>query len=224
MNSQNKIESFVCRKKNELFHFGLFYFCLVDSNQCMWETHYQSSVFFSFSSYDYSAVVNQSHIKHTQFAQMLQLHKIVIGFSFIGLFSRRVATPLLYNSTASNASTMSTEPATAAPYVPGTNSIVYVTTPNEESAKKIAKAIINQKLAACVNILPHVLSIYEWEGTLNEDSELLLLIKTTTANVDQLTKFVRENHPYSVAEVISVKIENGNPPYLDWVTKSVGTK
>lgn len=110
------------------------------------------------------------------------------------------------------------------PYVPGANSIVYVTTPNEESAKNLATAIIHHKLAACVNILPHVLSIYEWEGKVNEDSELLLMIKTTTANVDQLAKFVRENHPYSVAEVISVKIENGNPPYLDWVTKSVGNK
>lgn len=155
---------------------------------------------------------------------MLPLQKLVIGISFIGLFSRRVASPLLSNSTATN-TTMPTEPTAAdAPYVPGTNSIVYVTTPNEESAKKIAKAIISHKLAACVNILPQVLSIYEWEGSVNEDSELLLMIKTTTANVDQLTKFVRENHPYSVAEVISVKIENGNPPYLDWVTKSVGKK
>lgn len=152
---------------------------------------------------------------------MLPLHKIVIGFSFIGLISRRVATPLLSNSTTSNAA-MSTESTT--PYVPGANSIVYVTTPNEESAKNLATAIIHHKLAACVNILPHVLSIYEWEGKVNEDSELLLMIKTTTANVDQLAKFVRENHPYSVAEVISVKIENGNPPYLDWVTKSVGNK
>lgn len=118
---------------------------------------------------------------------------------------------------------MSTESAATAPapYVSGTNSIVYVTTPNEESAKKIAKALVDRKLAACVNILPHVLSIYEWEGNVNEDSELLLMIKTTTVNVDQLTKFVRENHPYSVAEVISVKIDNGNPSYLDWVTKSV---
>lgn len=116
---------------------------------------------------------------------------------------------------------MSSEPN---PYVSGTNSIVYVTTPNDESAKKIAKGIIDKKLAACVNILPNILSIYEWDGKVNEDSEVLLMIKTTTSYVDQLSKFVRENHPYSVAEVISVKIDNGNPPYLDWVTKSVGKK
>lgn len=106
-------------------------------------------------------------------------------------------------------------------YASGSSSICYVTTPNEESAKKIARAVISNKLAACVNIIPNIQSIYEWEGRINEDLEYLMMIKTTTANVDELTKFVRDNHPYSVAEVISVKIENGNPPYLDWVAKSV---
>lgn len=106
-------------------------------------------------------------------------------------------------------------------YVAGSSSICYVTTPNEESAKKIARAVISNKLAACVNIIPSIQSIYEWEGRINEDMEYLLMIKTTTANVDELTTFVRDNHPYSVAEVISVKIESGNPPYLDWITKSV---
>lgn len=110
---------------------------------------------------------------------------------------------------------------TIATYTPGSSSICYVTTPNEESAKKIARAVISNKLAACVNIIPNIQSIYEWEGRINEDLEYLLMIKTTTANVNELITFVRDNHPYSVAEVISVKIENGNPPYLDWVAKSV---
>lgn len=116
---------------------------------------------------------------------------------------------------------MSSTQATSAAYTPGSSSICYVTTPNEESAKKIARLVISNKLAACVNIIPTIQSIYEWEGRINEDLEYLLMIKTTTANVDELTTFVRDNHPYSVAEVISVKIENGNPPYLDWVAKSV---
>lgn len=72
-----------------------------------------------------------------------------------------------------------------------------------------------------MNIIPGIQSIYEWDGRINEDTEHLLMIKTTTENVDDLSTFVRENHPYSVAEVISVKIENGNPPYLDWLQKSV---
>lgn len=106
-------------------------------------------------------------------------------------------------------------------YSAGDSSICYVTTPNEETAKKIAKDLITSKRAACVNIIPNIQSIYEWEGQINEDTEYLLMIKTTTENVPDLTTFVRENHPYSVAEVISVKIENGNPPYLDWIAKTV---
>lgn len=140
---------------------------------------------------------------------MFALHKLVIGFSFIGLFSRRAS------ATHPSIVIMSSS------YVSGSNSIAYVTTPNEESAKKIARAVITQKLAACVNILPNILSIYEWDGVVNEDAEYLLMIKTATDKVDELSKFVRENHPYSVAEVISVKIDNGNPPYLDWITKSL---
>lgn len=106
-------------------------------------------------------------------------------------------------------------------YEAGTHSIAYVTTPNANSAKELARKLVDRKLAACVNIIPGLTSIYEWEGKINEDQEILLMIKTRTARVDELSKFVRENHPYSVAEVISVPIENGNPPYLDWLSKAV---
>ncbi|XP_055324031.1 protein CutA homolog [Sitodiplosis mosellana] len=110
---------------------------------------------------------------------------------------------------------------TSSSYTAGASSICYVTTPNEESAKKLAGDLVSSKLAACVNILPNIQSVYEWEGKINEDLEYLLMIKTTTENVQELTTYVRENHPYSVAEVISVKIESGNPPYLDWIAKNV---
>lgn len=86
-----------------------------------------------------------------------------------------------------------------------------------EVAKKLAQGIISNKLAACVNIIPQITSVYEWEGKINEDNELLLMIKTRSQKVDELSKFVRENHPYSVAEVISTPIENGNLPYLRWI-------
>nr|XP_029736306.1 uncharacterized protein LOC115271024 isoform X3 [Aedes albopictus] len=122
-----------------------------------------------------------------------------------------------------SASSMSSDSA-AAKYEPGTHSIAYVTTPNANSAKELARKLIEHKLAACVNIIPGLTSIYQWEGKMNEDQEILLMIKTRTSRVDELSKFVRENHPYSVAEVITVPIENGNPPYLDWLSKTVSAE
>ncbi|KXJ69708.1 hypothetical protein RP20_CCG026054 [Aedes albopictus] len=122
-----------------------------------------------------------------------------------------------------SASSMSSDSA-APKYEPGTHSIAYVTTPNANSAKELARKLIEHKLAACVNIIPGLTSIYQWEGKMNEDQEILLMIKTRTSRVDELSKFVRENHPYSVAEVITVPIENGNPPYLDWLSKTVSAE
>lgn len=108
--------------------------------------------------------------------------------------------------------------------VPAVHSIAFVTTTDETSAKILANLIITHKLAACVNIIPKITSIYHWEGKVNEDSEVLMMIKTKTSRVDDLIKFVRENHSYSVAEVISIPIEKGNPPYLDWIAKTVPDK
>lgn len=151
---------------------------------------------------------------------MLRIDKFVLGFSVIGVLCRRTLFPetLAYSSTDTATAKMSTG---SAPYVAGTHSIAYVTTPSDATAKSIARALIDRKLAACVNIIPRITSIYEWEGKVNEDEEYLLMIKTTTDRVNDLAKFVRENHPYSVAEVISVKIENGNAPYLDWIAESL---
>ncbi|VDI83532.1 protein CutA homolog [Mytilus galloprovincialis] len=107
-------------------------------------------------------------------------------------------------------------------YTPGTHSMAFVTVPDLEVAKKLSHGIVKNKLAACVNIIPGITSVYEWEEKINEDGELLLMIKTATDKVDDLSKFVRENHPYDCAEVISSKIDNGNPPYLKWISDTVG--
>lgn len=106
-------------------------------------------------------------------------------------------------------------------YEAGSSSVAFVTTPDKESAKKLAHGIIERKLAACVNIIPQIESIYMWEGKVNEDNEYLMMIKTRTARIDELSKFVRENHPYSVAEVISLPIQAGNAPYLKWISQTV---
>ncbi|XP_015121733.1 protein CutA homolog [Diachasma alloeum] len=99
----------------------------------------------------------------------------------------------------------------------GVYSVAYVTVPSNEIAKKLAHGIVKSKLAACVNIIPQVTSVYEWKDEINEESELLLMIKTRTEAVGNLTKYVKENHPYEVCEVISFPIENGNEEYLNWI-------
>lgn len=103
-------------------------------------------------------------------------------------------------------------------YQPGTHSAAFITAPDETVARTLAHGLVTNKLAACVNIVPKVFSIYEWEGNVTEDSEVLMMIKTTTSKVDEISKYIRENHPYKVAEVISFPIENGNQPYLEWIT------
>ncbi|XP_046371397.1 protein CutA homolog [Haliotis cracherodii] len=106
-------------------------------------------------------------------------------------------------------------------YVAGSASMAFVTVPDMDVAKKLAHGIVKQRLAACVNILPGITSVYEWEDKVNEDPELLLMIKTQTSKIDELSSYVRSNHPYDCAEVISSKIDNGNPPYLKWIAETV---
>ncbi|KAL6259768.1 protein CutA homolog isoform X2 [Pogonomyrmex barbatus] len=103
----------------------------------------------------------------------------------------------------------------------GVHSVAYVTVPNDEVAKRLARGLVENKLAACVNIIPQLTSIYEWEGKIQEEPELLLMIKTRTEKVDALTKYVKGNHPYSVCEVISLPIQNGNNDYLKWISEVV---
>ncbi|XP_056607530.1 protein CutA homolog isoform X2 [Triplophysa dalaica] len=106
-------------------------------------------------------------------------------------------------------------------YSPGTHSAAFVTCPNDTVAKELARGIVERKLAACVNIIPKIISVYEWHGKIEEDSEVLLMIKTRSSKVSVLAEYVRSNHPYEVAEVISLPIDQGNPPYLKWISDTV---
>ncbi len=100
--------------------------------------------------------------------------------------------------------------------------LVLTTVASEEEARKIAGALVDRRLAACVNIIPRVASIYQWAGKMEESQECLLLIKTTAAVFDDLREAIQELHSYDLPECISLAIEDGSAAYLDWITESVG--
>lgn len=102
-------------------------------------------------------------------------------------------------------------------------SIVYVTVPPagaDDVAKKLASSVIENKLAACVNIVPGITSVYWWEGKVEESAEQLLIMKTQTTLVERLTEHVQSNHPYDECEVISAAVTGGSLSYLAWVKES----
>lgn len=96
-------------------------------------------------------------------------------------------------------------------------SVCFVTVPSREVGIRIGRLLVNGKAAACVNVIPQVTSIYEWEGKVQEDQELLLMIKTRRQAVEDVIRLVRENHPYTCPEVISMDIAGGHSAYLNWV-------
>jgi periplasmic divalent cation tolerance protein len=86
-----------------------------------------------------------------------------------------------------------------------------------DSARRIARALVEQRLAACVNLLPGVQSVYRWQGAVEEEGEVTLLIKTSAARYAELEAAIRALHPYQLPEVIAVPIADGLPDYLDWI-------
>ena len=100
--------------------------------------------------------------------------------------------------------------------------VVLCTCPDQGVAELIAETLVVERLAACVNILPEITSIYRWEGRQQHDRELLLVIKTTEALYAELQERIRALHPYQIAEVIALPIVKGAADYLDWIHASVG--
>lgn len=98
-------------------------------------------------------------------------------------------------------------------------SVVFCTAPPEK-AHSIASELVQAGLAACVNILP-VRSVYRWEGQVVDDGEDLLIIKTTTDTVPELTEAILKIHPYEVPEIISLPVQDGCIGYLDWVAGEI---
>jgi periplasmic divalent cation tolerance protein len=98
--------------------------------------------------------------------------------------------------------------------------VVLVTAPDLRVARKLAKACLEARAAACVNIVPRLESHYWWQGKLERGNELLLLIKTTTARLAALEKCVLANHPYDTPEFVVLPFREGNQRYLEWIAGS----
>lgn len=102
--------------------------------------------------------------------------------------------------------------------------VVLVTVPSVEAGQSIARALVAEHLAACVNVVPGIRSIFFWEGRLQEEPEALLVVKTRRECYDALQRRVIELHPYSVPEVLALPVEAGSPTYLAWVEETVRTE
>lgn len=98
--------------------------------------------------------------------------------------------------------------------------VVFCTCPDPKSAEAIANTLVEEALAACVNLVPGLTSIYCWHGSLKREPECLLLIKTTVTRFEELRKRVRALHPYAVPEIIALPISHGDPAYLQWLTEN----
>ena len=95
--------------------------------------------------------------------------------------------------------------------------VVLVTAPDAEVGARIARALVAEGLAACVNLVPGVRSIYRWQGAVHDDAEVLLIAKTRAALVSALGDRVRALHPYELPEVIALPVATGSEPYLEWL-------
>jgi periplasmic divalent cation tolerance protein len=99
--------------------------------------------------------------------------------------------------------------------------IVLSTTGSEEEARKIARHLVEHQLAACVNLVPQIESIYRWQGKVESSKEWLLLIKTTAEKFPAVRDAIRELHSYELPECIAISIEDGSPDYLEWMASSL---
>ena len=104
-----------------------------------------------------------------------------------------------------------------------TDAILVIVSCREDEAQSIAKPLIEEKLAACVSMIPAVKSMYEWKGEFCEEQESLLLIKTSSDCWQHLEKRIKSLHSYTVPEILAIPIESGHEPYLQWLIKATQT-
>ncbi len=100
--------------------------------------------------------------------------------------------------------------------------VIYCTCPDQATAEHIAETVVDERLAACVNLVSGLTSIYRWQGQIQRDTEWLLIIKTRRTVYSLLEARLRELHPYEVPEIIALPIQAGLADYLDWIVDSTG--
>ena len=100
--------------------------------------------------------------------------------------------------------------------------IILTTAGSQEEARKIAHALVERRLAACVNIVPQIESVYRWQGKVDVAEEWLLLIKTQADLFEQVRDAVKELHSYDLPECVMLEVSGGSQEYLDWITKNTG--
>jgi periplasmic divalent cation tolerance protein len=96
-----------------------------------------------------------------------------------------------------------------------------ITAPNPETAERIARRLVEERLAACVQIVERIRSIYRWQGKVHEEPEVLLLVKTAEPQVPRIAALLQEIHPYEVPELAAVPITSGSSAYLQWLAESL---
>lgn len=99
--------------------------------------------------------------------------------------------------------------------------LVFCTCPDPDTATRLAEQLVEQRLAACVNLLPGLTSVYRWQDQIAHDRETLLLIKSSAERFGALSAWLKEAHPYEVPEIIAVALDAGVPEYLAWMAQSM---
>jgi len=98
--------------------------------------------------------------------------------------------------------------------------VIFITAPNEDEAVRIARSLVEAHLAACANIVRNIRSIYTWQGSVQDDTEVLMVVKTRKGLFEAVSARVRELHSYDVPEIIALPIIDGSPDYLNWLRES----
>jgi periplasmic divalent cation tolerance protein len=99
--------------------------------------------------------------------------------------------------------------------------VVTTTAPGRAEAERLARALVERRLAACAQLIDPIRSVYWWEGAIHDEAEVLLVIKTTADHVGRIGALLREMHSYQVPELVALPVSDGSPAYLGWIVDSV---